>query len=110
LGGESFSLKASNYLLREFERERGLIEEVGAVASHRGFCSFLTGPVFRRGWWQNGKDSAFCILIVDGVSFWVRFIRPLLFSMLVCPNFADYFPLLASCSRYRLSWLLLQQS
>lgn len=62
LGEESFPLIASNFLLREFERGRGLIEEVVVVASHRGSCSFLTRPGFRA---AGGKWKGFRHLHVD---------------------------------------------
>lgn len=62
LGEESFPLIASNFLLREFERGRGLIKEVMVVASHRGSCSFLTRPGFRA---AGGKWKGFRHLHVD---------------------------------------------
>lgn len=56
---ESFSLIASNCLLGQFERERGLIEEAVVVASHRGNCSFFNKACFPRGWWQMERFPPF---------------------------------------------------
>lgn len=62
MGEESFSLIASNFLLGEFERERGLAEQLVVVASHRGSCSFSTRPGFRA---AGGKWKGFRLLHLD---------------------------------------------
>ncbi|KAL7892646.1 hypothetical protein HDV64DRAFT_166160 [Trichoderma sp. TUCIM 5745] len=99
LGEESFSLIASNCLLGQFERERGLIEEAVGYRFSSGQLLFFNKAWFPRGWWQMERIPLFASRSLLACHFGCDLFVHSIFLGLFVQNLLIGRSLFTSCSR-----------